>query len=482
MRATKAGRRIAIVAMALVASFAAARAAHAAELDPHDEVRGTEIATADVRPAGGAWQPVAWDDMARTPLDPGSYEVRVSVEGAAVEVPDCGGRAGVSLDGRNLGAARTGPLALPLPAGKHELLLSIEVSKYEGRVACGDRPRVGTIARTVEGLGVMAFGSPYARRGGGRAVVYVPPGHDVDKPGVVLVGTHPWNGSMWTYAAYAELLRQARSHDVVLLMPSGLGNSLYVADAEDEVMRALSALERAVAVDARAVSIWGASMGGAGATTIGLHHPDRFASITSFFGDSKYDVTTYVKKILPDDPTAHLVNALDVLENARHVPVWLIHGEDDKTSPIRQSEMLAQAMKDAGFTVRFDRVPGIGHAGALVGRFVGQVVDAAATARVPESPARVSYRSVRAWDESAYGVRIVRADASGDAVVDVERRDDGVHVLRAQGVRAIVLSPGALGTQLCGVRAGGADGKGAPAPAVFDDAHSGVRVHCEATP
>jgi pimeloyl-ACP methyl ester carboxylesterase len=478
MRGPTAGRGIAVVAVGLAVCLAAslfARVARAAELDAHDEVRGTEVATAEVRPAGGAWQSQPWDDMSRTPLDPGSYDVRVVVEGAAVQVPHCGGRASVSLDGRNLGAARTGPLVVPLAAGKHELVLGIEVSKYERRVACGDRPRVGTSAHTVEGLGVMAFGSPYARRGGGKAVVYVPPGHDVGKPGVVLVGTHPWNGSMWTYAAYAELLRQARAKDVVLLMPSGLGNSLYVADAEDEVMRALSALGRAVAVDARAVSIWGASMGGAGATTIGFHHPDRFASVTSFFGDSKYDVTTYVKKVLPDDPTAHLVNALDVLENARHVPVWLIHGEDDKTSPIRQSEMLAQAMKDAGFTVRFDRVPGIGHAGALVGRFVGQVVDAAATARVPDAPARVSYRSVRAWDQGAYGVRIVRAAASGDAVVDVERRDDGVHVIRAEAVRAIVLSPGALGTQP-------QPQPQAPPPAVFDDARSGVRVRFERAP
>jgi hypothetical protein len=41
-------------------------------------------------------------------------------------------------------------------------------------------------------------------------------------------------------------------------------------------------------------------------------------------------------------------------------------------------------------------------------------------------------------------VRIARSGA-GDAVVDLERRADGVHVLRAEGVREIVLEPGALG-------------------------------------
>jgi pimeloyl-ACP methyl ester carboxylesterase len=299
--------------------------------------------------------------------------------------------------------------------------------------------------RTVEGLSVLHFDSPHVGRGGGSAVVFLPPGHDTHRPAPLLVGTHPWNGSIWTYAAYAELLREARSHDIVLLFPSGLGNSLYTADAEDEVMRAIDALGGVVAVDPRAVSIWGASMGGAGATTISLHHPDRFAMATSFFGDSRYDLTTYVRALLPDEGAAHRVNALDVVDNARHVPVWLVHGDADRTSPIRQSRILADALGQRGFSVRFDSAPGAGHSGALVARFLPAVVAAAATARVPSHVNRVTYRSVRPGDVGAYGVRLERA-GDEDAFIDVEQRDDGVHVLRAEGVRAVELERGALGT------------------------------------
>src|SRR5262249_46728515 len=154
---------------------------------------------------------------------------------------------------------------------------------------CGSPPRAGVVRQTHDGLSTITFASPNAAQGGGKAVVFVPPGHDSTKPSALLVGAHPWDGTMWTYAAYAELLRGAAAKDVVLLMPSGLGNSLYTASAEDEVMRAIDALAALVAVDPRRISIWGASMGGAGATTIGLHRPDRFATITSFFGDSRYD-------------------------------------------------------------------------------------------------------------------------------------------------------------------------------------------------
>ena len=60
------------------------------------------------------------------------------------------------------------------------------------------------------------------------------------RPSALLVGLHPWNGGIWTYAAYAELLREAQAKDVVLLMPSGLGNSLYSDHAEGEVLAAIA--------------------------------------------------------------------------------------------------------------------------------------------------------------------------------------------------------------------------------------------------
>ena len=440
--------RVAAFGAAALLLLVAARA-WGATLQAHADVRGADVPMVSVRAADGAWRAVTWDDLDRTPLDPGRYQVRLPIDtgqdGGSLRVPHCAGRERVVVDGRDVPAPQ-GPVIVTLSPGSHDVRIAISVSGYEGRVACGERPRAGAAIQTIDGLGTLTFPSPSSPDGGGRAVVYIPPGHDLHAPGPLLVGLHPWNGSMWTYAAYGSLLREARARDVLLLMPSGLGNSLYAAAAEEEVIRAIAAMSDAVAVDPRRVSLWGASMGGAGATTIGFHHPDRFASLTSFFGDSKYDLTTYVRSLLPNEAAAHRVNALDVIDNGRALPVWLIHGEDDRTSPIRQSEMLANAMSERGWRVRFDRVHGAGHSGALVARFLPEVVAVAASARVPDRVERVTYRSVRPGDTQAYGVRIVRGAAGGDAFIDVERRDDAVHVLRAEGVRAVVLSRGALGT------------------------------------
>lgn len=450
------------VSTTLCALFVPATAG-AATLEPHTDVQGVEVASVSLRPSGGAWRAADWDDLDRVPLEPGRYDVRLQAEGAAggvtLRLPHCAGREHVTIDGRDV-PAPPGPLVVPLAAGPHDVRMAIAVSGYERRIACGARPRYGAPIRSIEGLGVLSFSSPWAAQGGGRAVVFIPADHEPKPSAPLLVGLHPWNGSIWTYAAYAQLLREARARGLLLLMPSGLGNSLYTADAEDEVMRAIDALSQVVAVDQHAISLWGASMGGAGATTIGFHHPDRFASVTSFFGDSKYDLSTYVRALLPNEAAAHLVNALDVVDNARQLPVWLIHGEKDRTSPIRQSEMLDAAMRQRGWHVRFDRVPEMGHSGALVARFLPEVVAAAASARVPERISRITYTSVRASDTHAYGVRLVRAAASGDASVDVERRADAVHVLRAEGVRAILLSRGAFGT---GER---------PPPIVVDDSRA----------
>jgi pimeloyl-ACP methyl ester carboxylesterase len=420
-----------------------------AALQPHAEVRGTEVAVVEVRAAQGPWRPAAWDDLDSTALEPGRYQVRFRVESGfdrtSLRVPPCAGRERVIVDQRDVPAPQ-GPVLVPLSPGPHDVRIDLSVSNYERRIACGERPRVGAATQTLDGFTTIRFPSPWSPSGGGRAVVFIPPGHDPHVPGPLLVGLHPWNGSMWTYAAYAPLLREARARDVVLLMPSGLGNSLYTAPAEDEVLRAVAAIADAVAVDPRAVSLWGASMGGAGATTIGFHHPDRFATVTSFFGDCKYDLSTYVRALLPSEASAHAVNALDVVDNARALPVWLVHGEQDGVSPIRQSEMLAAAMRERGWRVRFDRVPGAGHSGALVARFLPELVDVVASARTPDRVERMTYRSVRRSDTQAYGVRIVRAAQGSDAFIDVERQGDRVRVLRAEGVRALVLTRGALGT------------------------------------
>jgi pimeloyl-ACP methyl ester carboxylesterase len=435
-----------------------------AQLVPHDAV------------AGGADITMRLDDTVRKDADHWAAHLSFTVQPGipAVELPACADLVEARVDGAVVRAPtrRVTVVDLPNDGEQHIIRLVLESTRYEQRFPCSYDPRLGTRVKTVDGLGEFHFPSARASEGGGKAVVFIPKGHDLKQPSALLVGLHPWNGGIWTYSAYAELLREANAKDVVLLMPSGLGNSLYTDHAEAEVLSAIDELSHALAIDPRRVSIWGASMGGAGATTIGFHHPDRFAAITSFFGDSKYDLNTYVKAILHDQDGAHRVNAFDIAENARNVPVWLIHGEADTVSPIAQSAMLASALRKLGFAVRFDRVPGMGHSGMLVTKFIAEVVDRAAETRIPEAPKRVSFVKVGPYDGSAYGIRFTRSGGPGDAAIDLELQGDTVHVLRARGVKSIAIPRGAFGLSPKSV-----------APVVVDDtAGRGVDVHWDALP
>lgn len=438
-------------ALASASVLFAARGARA-EIPGRATVSGDDVAQVEVgagsRDGPQAGESVAWASLAGTTVAPGPRWVAFDVPAGvtAARVPVCAGRRRILLDHADV-AAPAGPVVVDIPPdGRgHRVTILLDVGGYERRVACGEPPRLGVRTTARDGLLPLAFPSPHAASGGGQAVLYVPPGHDAERPAPLLVGLHPWSGGVWTYAAYDALLAAARAHDVVLLFPGGLGNSLYTEAAEDEVLRAIDAAERALRVDADRVTLWGASMGGAGATTIGLHHPDRFAAIVSLFGDSRYDLSTYVRGILRDGAGAHRVNALDIVDNARNVPVWLVHGEEDHVSPIAQSAMLARALRAEGFAVRFDTVPGAGHEGRVVTTFAARIVELAAHARRVVAPPRVSYWSVRPTDTGAYGIRITRTRPTGDAFFDLARDGAVVHLRRASGLRAIALPRGAFG-------------------------------------
>ncbi len=421
-------------------------------MPPRASVSGGEIADVDVTVGTAAHAPterVAWSSLEGTSVMPGPrvLSVVVSPPASAVEVPVCAGRTRILLDGSPV-PSPAGPVVVDLPGDgrAHRVAIELDVGSYEHRVACGAPVRAGSRTTTTDGLVPLDFPSPHSRAGGGHAVVYVPPGHDPRTRGALLVGLHPWNGTPWTYAAYNTLLAAARANDVVLLFPSGLGNSLYTAAAEDEALCAIEAVSHVVAFDTDRVTLWGASMGGAGATTVGFHHPDLFAAIVSLFGDSRYDLSTYVRGILQDRAGAHAVNALDIVDNARNVPVWLIHGEDDHVSPLAQSAVLERALRAKGFAVTFDRVPGAGHEGRVVSAFAPRIVELAARSRRTVAPARVSYWSVRGADVEAYGVRFTRQRAEGDAFFDVGRTaDGGLHLFAARNVDSLTLPRGAFG-------------------------------------
>ena len=224
-------------------------------LDPASRrSQGAELTTADVRAEGGPGSPRVGRPSADARCEPGT--LRGSPARRRAGAPSGGpgrrcrpapGAATSRVDGRPTGwrpaAAGESPHR---PAARHEVVFASTSAATSGASRAASAPASAPARVAPMASGSLEFESPHAARGGGQAVVYVPPGHDPAAPGTVLVGPAP----LERHALDVRRVRGAaprgpRRVDVVLLMPSGLGNSLYTADAEDEVLRAHRRARRA---------------------------------------------------------------------------------------------------------------------------------------------------------------------------------------------------------------------------------------------
>ena len=111
----------------------------------------------------------------------------------------------------------------------------------------------------------------------------------------------------------------------------GRTNNAYRWAGEADVFEAIADVQRRYKIDDRRITLWGFSMGGAGAWHLGLHHPSRWSSVGA--GAGFVDFYAYQKKTdkLPDwqDRTLRIYDAVDYALNLADVPFITYGGEID---------------------------------------------------------------------------------------------------------------------------------------------------------
>lgn len=112
----------------------------------------------------------------------------------------------------------------------------------------------------------------------------------------------------------------------------GRTNNAYRWAGEADVFEALSTVKRLFPIDEARITLWGFSMGGAGAWHLGLHYPDQWSSVGCGAGFS--DTVKYLNLMEPLSPLhTKLVRIYDAVEyamNAAEVPIIGYGGELDK--------------------------------------------------------------------------------------------------------------------------------------------------------
>lgn len=167
--------------------------------------------------------------------------------------------------------------------------------------------------------------------------LYLPQNYDVSRKYSLLICLHGYSGD--DYGAVEQALTGTAPDDFIVAAPFGRGDLAYRSLGEQDVLDVIELLKRSYTIDPDRVYLTGWSMGGCGAWRIGQFYADRFAAVAPFCGWT----------------------GPDYLENLRNTPLLIVHGTGDTTVPAAMDRAAYDRLRDWGYPVRYDELPGVGH-------------------------------------------------------------------------------------------------------------------------
>lgn len=180
------------------------------------------------------------------------------------------------------------------------------------------------------------------------AWVYLPTTYDKTRRYPLVVVLHPAGLRGYRFAKiWGETAD--RTGQFIVLAPECLDAKKRLWSPADEAL-VLGTLKRCLAVfpciDANRVLLTGFSQGGNYAYTFGLRNPSSFRALAVASG-------TLVARPSPQ--------ADAILERARLLPVYLVHGASDTQVPVERARASRARLEKAGFRVTYQEYPHLGH-------------------------------------------------------------------------------------------------------------------------
>jgi predicted peptidase len=137
-----------------------------------------------------------------------------------------------------------------------------------------------------------------------------------------------------------KLIEEGQEFPFIVVAPQCPKSESWNGKAQIAALSALlDEIERNYTVDPDRIYITGLSMGGYGTWALATAHPQRFAAIAPICGGGN----------------AATVRAI------RHVPAWAFHGAKDTVVSLEASQVMVDALKACGGSVRFTVYPDAGH-------------------------------------------------------------------------------------------------------------------------
>jgi len=126
----------------------------------------------------------------------------------------------------------------------------------------------------------------------------------------------------------AKLIKQGKEFPFIIVSPQCPENQWWDIESLDLLLKDISNQYR---VDKNRIYLTGLSIGGYGTWAMAMEYPRRFAAIAPICGGGTPVIAGKIK----------------------HLPTWVFHGAKDEVIPLKNSQEMVDALKDAGGNVKF---------------------------------------------------------------------------------------------------------------------------------
>jgi len=193
--------------------------------------------------------------------------------------------------------------------------------------------------------------------------VYVPEAYAVDSPWPVILflhgaGERGTDGVLSTTVGLGRAIREFPSrYPAIVVFPQAPLDTTWTGEPGRVAMAALEKTLHEFSTDRDRVYLTGLSMGGQGAWALAYSHSDQFAAavvICGFIGVGSGAFASFMAADVADPPAA-------LATRIRKLPVWVYHGDADRTVPVDQSRTVVASLRAVGADVQYTELPGVGH-------------------------------------------------------------------------------------------------------------------------
>jgi predicted esterase len=188
--------------------------------------------------------------------------------------------------------------------------------------------------------------------------LYLPRGYTPDRKWPLMMFLHGSGVDEQKIASTPELHKLADKLGVVMLFPRARRSSgFYLDQDEQEILHNLDVVKKRFPIDWDKLFLGGFSMGGFGTWHTGLRHPNTFAGLAIISG------VTGIPFMGWDAKPGYSFTPSDYAENAKKLPLLVVHGTGDTSIPLDLVQAVVTALKQKGVKPRYKEIAGAGHGG-----------------------------------------------------------------------------------------------------------------------